>query len=117
MPDLGAPEAGLRRDRRPWPARGEVDGLALAPSAPTLRGGGGGKGHAVTAGAAACSLARGGWVLAYGGHGRHSLNPRYAPERTGPCFPDRAARHVDKYGVPAANPSCPTDIRFYTTGY
>ena len=114
MPDLGAPEAGLRRERRPWPVRGEVDGLALAPSAGE---GWWGVEVMLTAGAAACSHARGGWVLAYGGHGRHSLNPRYAPERTGPCFPDRAACHVDKYGVPAANPSCPTDIRFYTTGY
>ena len=57
MPDLGAPEAGLRRERRPWPVRGEVDGLALAPSA----GDGWWWGKVMlTAGAAACSLARGG---------------------------------------------------------
>jgi hypothetical protein len=113
MPDLGAPEAGLRRERRPWPARGEVDGLALAPSAPTLRGG-----RSCSDGGRGCLLsrARGGGCLHTAGTAATASTHVTRRSAPGHASPDRAARRVDKYGVPAANPSCPTDIRFYTTG-
>jgi hypothetical protein len=67
------------------------------------------RGHAD--GGCGCLLARGGWVGACIRLARH--NQRYAPERTGPCFPRQG---VDKHGAPAANPSYSTDLRFYTQG-
>jgi hypothetical protein len=73
---------------RPWSARGR--GVEVM----------------MTAGAAACVCVRAvGW-LAYGGHG-HSLNPRYTPERTGPCFPRQGSAQCRQAWSTSSQPELP----------